>query len=85
VVADTSVEPQSSYSSSSSSSSWKIKYQRRLNERTKNQIYNMHKRTPLFTPRTLFVKRFFAKMDEPVGIFEKDDYADCFTRAVVFT
>jgi hypothetical protein len=23
-------------------------------------------------------------MDEPVGIFEKNDYADCFTRAGIY-
>jgi hypothetical protein len=59
VVADT--EPQSSYSSSSSSSLENKNTKEKVDpaERTKNQIYNMHKRTPLFTPRTLFVKRFF--------------------------
>jgi hypothetical protein len=63
VVADTPSNL-NSYSSSSSSSSLENKNTKEKvdpAERTKNQIYNMHKRTPLFTPRTLFVKRFLAK------------------------
>jgi hypothetical protein len=86
VVADTSVEPQSSSSSSSSSSLENKNTKEKVDpaERTKNQIYNMHKKDAVIHTKNIICKNgSLAKWTNQLeSSKKKDDYADCFLQGL---